>query len=141
MDARRGRWWSLVEWTVAGAFLAGLLMVSVNLLSGIQRVAPMIPLIALESEAPIPPAAIPSRAVSVPLLPVAGNVYIQVGEFAAEVMSRLQGVVSARTDVVERGSVGERTTREFLYAGGRFFLVTEPASAGAAPRVTGIFIP
>jgi len=141
MGTRQGRMRSFVEWTVATALLVGLFAVGLNLLGQLRRVVPITPVIALEPEAPAPPSVIPPRAVSVPMLPLAGNVRIQVGEFAADVLSRIQGLVDVRADAVERRTTGERTTREFRHAGGSFFLVMESAAAGAAPRVTGIFIP
>ena len=132
---------ALVEWAVAAGLLALLIAGGLNLLGQIRRVAPVTQVIALEPDAPVPPSFIPSRAVSVPLLVLAGNVTIQVGEFAGDVISRLRSVAVARGDAIDRGPNGDRTTHEFWHADGRFYLVTESAAAGGAQRVTAIFIP
>jgi hypothetical protein len=140
MDGRRSRWRSLFEWTVAAALMAAVAFLGLNLLGQYRDPEPLPPEKAAFGGAPTPPSAVPPRAVSVPLLPLGGNVRIQVGEFAADALARIRDLVQAGADVVERRADGERTTREFRHAGGRFFLVTE-SSADAQPRVTGIFIP
>ncbi|MEQ1756842.1 MAG: hypothetical protein ABL986_00890 [Vicinamibacterales bacterium] len=141
MDGRRSRWRSLGEWMVAAALMAAVALFGLNLLGEFRGPDPAIPQAEeTGAAAPPPPSAVPPRAVSVPFVPLAGNVRIQVGEFAADVLARVRDLVQAGADVVERRADGERTTREFRHAGGRFFLVTE-SSEDAQPRITAIFIP
>jgi hypothetical protein len=76
----------------------------------------------------------------VPLLALAGNVTIRVGEFASDVLTRLEGLVIPHANAIERLQNGSRITREFGHSGGRFFIVTETTTADTQPRVTGIFV-
>jgi hypothetical protein len=141
MHSSRGRLRSCAEWTVATAMLVGLLALGSNLIGEVRRVAPSLPRVgAQELAAPAPPAAVPPRSVSVPLLPLTGDVRIRVGDFAADVLKRVQGLAVIGSDAVERLGGGERVTREFAHPGGRFHLVMESIGDGEA-RVTGIFVP
>jgi hypothetical protein len=140
MKKSRSQVRSVVEWVVAASVLLALAGVGLNLFGQLRKVTPVTQVIALEPEAPLPPSIVPSRAVAVPLLALAGNVSIQVGEFAADVLDRIEGLVIPHANAVERLQNGDRITHEFGHAGGRFFLVTEPSAAGTPPRVTGIFI-
>lgn len=144
MDTTRGRSRAFVEWTVAVALLVGALATGLSMLVQLERVVPVTPVSAREpgvQHAPAAPAAVPPRAVSVPVLSLQGDVRIRVGEVAAEVFARIEGLAIAGADAVERRAGGERITREFVHAGGRFHLVTESGQAGSAPRVTAIFVP
>lgn len=141
MDATGRRVSAVVEWTLAVAVLACLATAGLWLTGGSDGLPP--PARVSQTSAArgdAAPSSVPPRAVSVPLLALTGSVRIQVGEFAGDVLARIQGLVVAGADAVERGAGGERVTREFTHAGGRFLLVTEAQGDGAA-RVTGIFLP
>ena len=47
---------------------------------------------------------------------------------------------SARQEV-DRGTLGERLTRFYEYAGSRFILVFEPFERNGEPRVAAIYLP
>jgi hypothetical protein len=141
MHSRRGRLRSCAEWTIAAAMLVGVLALGLNLIGEVRRVAPSLPIVGAQGQpAPAPPAAVPPRAVSVPFLPLAGDVRIRVGDFAADVLKRVQGLAVIGSDAVERLGGGERVTREFAHPGGRFHLVTESIGK-SEERVTAIFVP
>jgi hypothetical protein len=144
MTRRRGR--ALAEWTVAVALLAGGVWAAdrvIDQVRRLERVVPVTPLSAREaadSTAPVAPASIPPRSVSVPLLAIGDNLLIKVGDRAADVLARLEGLAVAGVAGVERLATGERITREFAHAAGRFHLVLEAEPAGVA-RVTAIYVP
>jgi hypothetical protein len=142
MHTGRRRLRSCAEWTVAATLLVGALALGLNLAGQVRRVTPQLPAVAAQEPvtSATPFAAVPSRAVSVPLLSLADDVRVNVGDVAADALNRIQGLVVAGSEAVERVRGGERVTREFAYPGGRFHLVTE-TRAGDAPRVTGIFVP
>jgi len=141
---RRGR--ALAEWTVAIVLLAGGVWAAgrvVDRLRQLERVVPISPLSASEvatSAVAGVPASIPPRSVSVPILALGDNLLIKVGDRAADVLARLEGLAVAGVAGVERLATGERITREFAHAAGRFHLVLEAEATGVA-RVTGIYVP
>jgi hypothetical protein len=87
------------------------------------------------------PAAIPARAVSVPVLPFLDGKEVRVGETAAAVAARLGRAAESGRQEIDRGSLGERMTRFYEYAGSRFILVFEPFERNGEPRVAAIYLP
>jgi hypothetical protein len=132
----------LVEWLVAVAFLlATLAVVSlvVRELRGPARVSADAPAsLAVPASTP---AAVPSRAVSVPVLPFLDGKEVRVGETAAVVAERLGRAAESGRQEVDRGTVGERLTRFYEYSGSKFILVFEPFERGGEPRVAAIYLP
>ena len=132
----------LVEWLVAAAFLCATVAVAslvVRELRGPVRVsvaaAPARPLVASV------PAAVPARAVSVPVLPFLDGKEIRVGETAAAVAARLGRAAEVGRQEVDRGTLGERLTRFYEYAGSKFILVFEAFERNGEARVAAIYLP
>jgi hypothetical protein len=132
----------LVEWLVAAAFLCATVAVAslvVRELRGPVRVsiaaAPARPLVAS-----VPPA-VPARAVSVPVLPFLDGKEIRVGETASAVAARLGRAAELGRQDVDRGTLGERLTRFYEYAGSTFILVFEPFERNGEARVAAIYLP
>lgn len=96
------------------------------------------PVSAREAAAPEPPANVPPRAVSVPLLVLLDGTEIRVGETIAEVTARL-GNAQVGPDIVDRGG-RERLTRVYNYLGTEFTIIYERADAGDEPRAAAIFL-
>jgi hypothetical protein len=140
MDALRLRLASVLEWGIAAAFLAATVAVGSLILQGVRgpsRIA------AAEMPAPVAPipAAVPTGAVSVPVLPFQDGKQIRVGDTAASVVSSLgRGAESGREES-DRGRLGQRLTRFYEYAGFRFIVVYEPFERNGEPRVSGIYLP
>lgn len=132
----------LVEWLVAAAFLSATVAVGslvvrelrgpaqINVSTGAAR-----PLVAS-----IPPA-VPARAVSVPVLPFLDGKEIRVGETAEAVAARLGRAAEVGRQSVDRGTLGERLTRFYEYAGSKFILVFEPFERNGEVRVAAIYLP
>lgn len=146
MDAVRGssrfRFAPLVEWLIAAAFLCGTIAVAslvVRELRGPVRVSAAVPA-ARPLVASIPPS-VPPRAVSVPVLPFLDGKEIRVGETAAAVASRLGRAAESGRQDVDRGTLGERLTRFYEYAGSKFILVFEPFERNGEVRVAAIYLP
>ena len=132
----------LVEWLVAAAFLCATVAVAslvVRELRGPVRVsvaaAPARPLVASV------PAAVPARAVSVPVLPFLDGKEVKVGETMSMVATRLGRAAESGRQEVDRGSLGERLTRFYEYSGSKFILVFEPFERNGEPRVAAIYLP
>lgn len=87
------------------------------------------------------PASIPARAVSVPVLPFLDGKDVRIGETASVVAARLGRAAESGRQEVDRGSLGERLTRFYEYAGSRFILVFEPFERNGEPRVAAIYLP
>jgi hypothetical protein len=102
--------------------------------SGRQTVAASPPLISM-------PAVIPARAVSVPVLPLADGKELKIGDSIAAVAARLGRAAESGRQEVDRGSLGERFTRFYEYAGARFILVFEPVDRGGELKVAAIYLP
>jgi hypothetical protein len=86
-----------------------------------------------------PPAGLPERAVSVPLLLLAEGKEVRVGHTVDRVASVLGREAETGVQHADRGPLGERITRFYDFSGTRFALVFE-SPAGSVPKVTAIYI-
>jgi len=142
MDALRVRVAPVVEWIVAAAFLAATLLVASQILGALHAPRPVLRV------APVArpvlkgtPAVIPDRAVSVPVLPFSDGKEVRVGDTASAVAARLGRAAEEGQQYTDQGSIGERLTRFYEYAGLRFILVYEPFERKGEPRVAAIYLP
>ena len=87
------------------------------------------------------PAAVPARAVSVPVLPFLDGKEVRIGETVTAVATRLGRSAESGRQEVDRGSLGERLTRFYEYDGARFILVFEPFERNGEMRVAAIYLP
>ena len=146
MDAIRSgsgfRLGPVVEWLIAAAFLCATVAVGSLIVRELRTSSP--------APRPVPasrpivtsvPAAVPARAVSVPVLPFLDGKEIRVGETAAVVAARLGRAAESGRQEVDRGSLGERLTRFYEYGGSRFIVVFEPFERNGEPRVAAIYLP
>ncbi|NUR56535.1 MAG: hypothetical protein HOQ29_18990 [Acidobacteria bacterium] len=139
MDALRLRLGPVVEWAIAAAFLAGTVAVASLILQEFRVPRPLAPVARTEVEST--PAAVPTRAVSVPVLPFQDGKEVRIGDTAAAVAARLGRAAESGRQDVDRGRLGERLTRYYEYAGFRFILVFEPFERNGEPRVGAIYLP
>lgn len=144
MDALRVRFAPVVEWVVAAAFLGATIAVGSLVLGAVRR-PPHIPVVSAQTVARTAitptPASVPDRAVSVPVLPFRDGQEIRIGDTTSAVASRLGRAAESGRQEVDRGSLGERLTRFYEYAGLRFIVVFEPFERNAEPRVAAIYLP
>ncbi|MEO7272496.1 MAG: hypothetical protein ABIX28_11930 [Vicinamibacterales bacterium] len=131
-----------VEWLLAVSFLACLLALGA-LIAREVRAAPLPP-----SSAPAArllsssvPSAVPSRAVSVPMLPFRDGKELTVGDSVESVATTLGRAAEVGRQEVDRGAYGERLTRFYEYSGARFILVFEPFEQSGEARLAGIYLP
>jgi hypothetical protein len=136
------RFGPVVEWLIAAAFLSATVAVG-SLIVQALRTPSAAPPPAQASPALVTtlPAAIPARAVSVPVLPFVDGKEVRIGETASVVAARLGRAAESGRQEVDRGSLGERLTRFYEYAGARFILVFEPFERNGEPRVAAIYLP
>jgi len=133
----------VVEWLIAAAFLFATFAVGSLIFRELRpaaapvRVAPAQPRLLVASI----PAAVPARAVSVPVIPFIDGQEVRVGETMTAVAERLGRAAEVGRQEVDRGTFGERLTRFYDYAGSRFILVFEPAEQNGELRVSGIYLP
>jgi hypothetical protein len=133
---------AIAEWLVAAivslAVLAVLSLIAREFRSGTG----LVPVIAREAPAPVPPtpAGVPSRAVSVPVLLLPEGKQLRVGETVSAVSVLLGAGKEAGEASVERGPNGDTVTRYYDDAGTRFVLVFEPFERNAEPRVAAIYL-
>jgi hypothetical protein len=145
MDSTRSNVRALAEWVAAAALLVGLVAggsVALREFRAVAAVMPaaVIPAIAREAIAQVPTGSVPDRAVSVPMLLLADQLEVRVGDAAADALRRLARAVEAATPSAERGPHGIRQTRVLDYAGTQFVLVLEPFEQDAEPRVAAIYL-
>jgi hypothetical protein len=137
----RIRFAPVLEWLAAAGFLAATVAVGAMILhelrpAPILRAAP-----AVEPVVASVPAAIPQRAVSVPVLPFLDGKEVKVGDTVSAVAGRLGRAAESGRQEVDRGSLGERLTRFYEYGGSRFILVFEPFERNGEARVAAIYLP
>src|SRR5439155_25882337 len=89
MDATRARVSSLLEWLVAAACIVTVLAIGSVLLRDLRTVSAATPVIANEEVLADPPAAVPARSVSVPMLLLGNGAALRVGDTAAELSARI----------------------------------------------------
>lgn len=140
MNATRARFGSLLEWILAAACIVAILALGSIAVREFRTVAAVTPVIAHEAALPDPPAAVPSRAISVPVLLLPNGVELRVGDAAAEVVSRLGGQAEVAAPSIDRTLAGERVTRFYEQGGTRFIVVLEPFADDAQVRVSGIYL-
>jgi hypothetical protein len=140
MDATRARIGSLLEWILAAACIVAILALGSMAVREFRTVAAVTPVIAHEAALPDPPAAVPSRAISVPMLLLPNGLELRVGDPAAEVVSRLGRQAEVAAPSIDRSAAGERVTRFYEQGGTRFVVVLEPFADDAQFRVAGIYL-
>ena len=98
---------------------------------------------AAQAAAPVTPvpSAVPTDAVSVPVLPFADGKEVRLGDAAGAVSERLGRAAETGREEVDRGRLGARLTRFYEYAGFRFIVVYEPFERNGEPRATAIYLP
>ena len=129
------------EWVVAALFLVATLAVGSMIM---RQLSPAPSLRSAPAARPLVasiPAAVPPRAVSVPVLPFLDGKEIRIGETVSAVAARLGRAAKSGRQEVDRGSLGERLTRFYEYAGSRFILVFEPFERNGEVRVAAIYLP
>jgi hypothetical protein len=142
MDVVRARVGSAVEWVVAAVFLLATLAVGSLVLRELRAAASATPPAAISASvnAAALPAHIPEKAVSVPLLILAPEKEIRVGDTAARVAAVLGREAETGVQQSDIGPSGERTTRFYDFSGTRFALVYESAEKGGSHKVTAIYL-
>jgi hypothetical protein len=143
MEAIRARFGSVLEWLVAAAFIVAILAIGSIVWRELRSVSATSPVIAHEAQADgatPPPAGIPARAVSVPVLLLPGGNAVRVGEGVAAIAARLGRAAEVGTQTVERARFGERLTRFYEHLGTRFVLVFEPFEERGEPKVAAIYL-
>lgn len=138
MEATRARVGSILEWFVAAAFIVIAFAAGSIVVREFRTVSAVMPVSA--REAPEPPASVPPRTVSVPVLLLSNGKQVRVGESASLVADRLGREAEVGSPSIERAPNGERVTRFYEQAGTRFVLVFEPFEPGAEPRVAAIYL-
>jgi hypothetical protein len=129
------------EWVVATLFLGATVLVGSMILRELRPSPPLRVAPAARPTVTSIPAAVPARAVSVPVLPFLDGKEIRIGETVSTVAARLGRAAESGRQEVDRGSLGERLTRFYEYAGSRFILVFEPFERNGEVRVAAIYLP
>jgi len=143
MEATHQRVTSILEWALAVAFIAAMLVLgslgvrefrTVSALTAVSASAP-------ESvPAPANPVGVPPRAISVPLLLLSDGNEVRVGETISAIVARLGQHAIVGKQAIERAVHGQRVTRFYDHVGTNFVLVFEPFEANAEPRVAAIYL-
>jgi hypothetical protein len=132
----------VMEWLLAVAFLSAVVAIAGAVVDDL-RAAPLQTPVAPRARAlaaTIPPA-VPSRAVSVPILPFQDGKEVKVGDSVSAVALALGRAAEVGRQEVDRVPFGERLTRFYEYGGTRFILVFEPLERNAEARLAAIYLP
>ena len=140
MNTTRARFGSLLEWILAAACIVAIMAAGSLAVREFRTVAAVTPVIAHEAAFPEPPAGVPSRAISVPVLLLPDGVELRVGDPASEVDSRLGRQAEVAVPSIDRAATGERVTRFYEQGGTRFVVVVEPFAGDAQVRVAAIYV-
>ncbi len=140
MNVTRARFGSLLEWILAAVCIVAILAIGSMAVREFRTVAAVTPVIAHEAALPDPPAAVPSRAISVPVLLLPNGVELRVGDPAVDVASRLGRQAEIAAPSIDRSAAGERVTRFYEQGGTRFVVVFEPFAGDAQVRVAALYV-
>lgn len=141
MDATRSTAASLLEWIIAAICIFAVVAIGSRLAREFRLVTAVTPVIAHEASPPDdPPAGVPSRAVSVPMLLLSGGVEVHVGDTADQVESRLGRDAEIATPNIDRMPSGLRVTRFYERAGTSFVLVLYSPADETQARVAAIYL-
>ena len=141
MDATRPHVSSLFEWLVALACILAVVAIGSVLMRDISNVTAIAPVIAHEEPLPDPPATVPPRSVSVPVMLLADGSELHVGDAAADVLADIGANSEVAPPTIDRTALGERVTRFYAQNGQRFALVLQPLAADGEVRVAAIYLP
>jgi hypothetical protein len=143
METTHQRFTSILEWAVAVAFIAAMLVVGSIVVREFRTVSALTTVRASAREA-VPaqaaPVGVPPRAISVPMLLLSNGTEVRVGETMTAIVERLGQHVVVGKQAIERAVHGQRVTRFYDHAGTSFVLVFEPFEANAEPRVAAIYL-
>ena len=138
----RARLGSVLEWALAAGCILAVAALGAVLFKQ-ARLATLPQVIAEEVTSVDPadtPAAIPSRAVSVPLLPLSNGTQLRVGETAGAIAGKLNKAWQIGADAWERTSAGERVVRTYDDGARHFLLVMEDAAGQPEFRLSAIYL-
>ena len=141
MVASRARVSSLLEWIAASAAIIAVIAVGSVLVRDLRTVSAVTPVIAHEDAIADPPAAVPTRSVSVPVLLLSDGSQLHVGDTVAEVTNRLGRDAEAAPRAIDRTSSGDRETRFYAQGGQRFAVVLQALAGDGQVRVSAIYLP
>jgi hypothetical protein len=131
---------AIAEWLIAASFLFATAMLVALI---VRELRPEPALDAAGAPAPTlsaTPAAIPSGAISVPVLPLADGTELKLGQSMSVIAERLGRAAESGRQEVDRVANGERLTRFYEYRGTSFILVFEPFEAKGEPRLAAIYL-
>ena len=139
MEAARSRLGSFVEWMIAAGLMVAVLGAGSFVVRQVQKVRAVTPVIAEEAAVSEPPAGVPPRTVSVPMLVLPDGKELRVGARLSEVAALVGQAAQVGADAVERAAGRERITRFYNYIGSRFAVVFEPVDTTDA-RIVAIYL-
>jgi hypothetical protein len=136
----RFRFAPVLEWLIAASFLAATVAVGAMILEELKVTTRRASPAAAAPAAVNVPAVIPARSVSVPILPFRDGKELRIGDTLAAVAEKFGRAAEMGRQVVDRGSLGERLTRFYEYAGARFVVVFEPLERDGDIKVAAIYL-
>jgi hypothetical protein len=136
----RFRFAPVLEWLIAASFLAATVAVGAMILEELKVTTRRAPTVAAAPAAVNVPAVIPAKSVSVPILPFRDGKELRIGDTLAMVAEKLGRAAEIGRQVVDKGSLGERLTRFYEYAGARFVVVFEPLERDGEIKVAAIYL-
>jgi hypothetical protein len=129
-----------IEWLVAAVFLVATLGVASLIVRELRTAPAAVTPAAVVTMPAALPAAVPERAISVPVLLLLDGRQVKVGDTVEQVASVLGRAAEIGRQVVDRGALGERLTRYYEHQGTKFLLVFEPFERRGELRVAAIYL-
>ena len=129
-----------IEWLVAAVFLVATLGVASLIVRELRTTPAAVTPAAVVTMPAALPAAVPERAISVPVLLLLDGGQVKVGDTVERVASVLGRAAEIGRQVVDRGALGERLTRYYDHQGTKFLLVFEPFERRGELRVAAIYL-
>jgi hypothetical protein len=144
VEVTRARFGSLLEWAVAAACALAIATLGSLIFQGLRTPRGLVRVNVEAAEAapmPDPPAAIPARAVSVPLILLNDGTELRVGERESAISAKVKRAWQTGVETLERTTAGNRITRAYDDGFRRFLLVFDPPPESAELRLSAIYLP
>ena len=146
MEVTRARFGSLLEWALAAVCAVAIAALVSFVIEALRTPAGIVRVNVEAAEAglrplPDPPAAIPSRAVSVPMILLTDGTELRVGEREATIATKVKKAWKTGVDTLERTTAGNRITRAYDDGFRQFLLVFDPPEDSAELRLSAIYLP
>jgi len=146
MEVTRARLGSLLEWALAAVCAMAIAAAGSFVIDGLRAPGGIVRVNVEAAEPglsplPDPPASVPPRALSVPMVLLGDGTELRVGEREASIAAKVKQAWQTGVEALERTATGNRITRTYDDGIRQFLLVFDPPAETEELRLSAIYLP